>query len=29
MLILINDKNINYHNSKKLGTLKRRAIYEK
>ena len=29
LLILINDENINYHNSKKLGTLKRKAVYEK
>ena len=29
ILILINDNDINYHNSKKLGSLKRKAVYEK
>ena len=29
MLIIINDEEINYNNSKKLGSLKRKAIYEK
>ncbi len=29
ILILINDEDINYHNTKKLGSLKRKAVYEK